>query len=1033
MDNEKLLRGQQKNTDEIQVNQSVNESLNQNINENLILQNEQGDQQSDLVAQLNLAMPPVMENAEAQNLQANQQEVVERTEIERNMPNTHTSISGARQRIAESGRTKNSEKMTLVLDKTDILLKQLEYAVVSPCSDDEFNATLSEVKRNYDELITACRLYVKAAKKPRTKPGVRRLNIVKDILLQAESERMLLTDSATRLRNVNKADEHNIITFDNVLENMTATSVDAADGELMEADDMSKQLVIASKLAESIGAGDMVPSAEMKAFRTGDGLQNFVSVRKNDLPKDPQLAEKNLNTGNIIKAIATNATPEAMASLLSSIKESEAKADKDILNNLLTSSVDDLILSFGSIYTEESAKAFRESLKIFKQELVKSGLDKDLELYVIEQNDNVTVSLFTAAEKAKQVEKNNIPIAENEKNGLLKEGNAQNTLVHVTQEPALTQDVKKENAEWVDQTDKPLFDHEPNINDVKQGSIGDCYLLSALGNVVYSSPETIKEMMRDNGDGTVTVRFYEFDSKAKEHLSPIYVKVKKSVPKVNGWDVYAEGSLWVQILEKAFVCSGLATNMQELFDMMERGHIQYNESVDLRNYHIYSRLESIKASGSTEAEQNQNPYIFQRKNFQDLSGGLSQVAIPLITGKYMKDTDINSAGLYWHDTEYSNNDEESEFYGKKDLTGNAKFYSLISLNDKKADEYVVSLMSIHDDVKEADVTKKNLEIDKENEEIYAKIKEFKEKASPEELEEFNKLSKKELHARGLLPKEKQKFRRRDKRAGYANNQERTRGLYFMYTGQKLDEETAETEEAKAKMQVCDEFVKGFIKFSDKNFDLSVKDLRAEKILFKLMRDYKREFVDSETDEAKKALRRTFLASDDYLKTCKWLKEKMQTPRDERSGRFTNYSGNYYGKALELYENIKEALSGKRAITVAFGHKLELAGQKRMGSKAKRKNVEIETDGIYAGHAYSVTGVTERTFGGKTYKFVILRNPWGHDGTEYFYNTKLKRLDRRKASDAGNTNGYTMVELSDYVMYGRDAFIQDTEGIGGKPQ
>ena len=84
-------------------------------------------------------------------------------------------------------------------------------------------------------------------------------------------------------------------------------------------------------------------------------------------------------------------------------------------------------------------------------------------------------------------------------------------------------------------------------------------------------------------------------------------------------------------------------------------------------------------------------------------------------------------------------------------------------------------------------------------------------------------------------------------------------------------------------------------------------------------------------------------------------------------------------------------------------------------------------GLSGGHAYNITGVAERKFGGKTYKFVILRNPWGTAGTEYFYNPKTKKLDRR--NNTKETGGYTMVELSEFAMFGEDMSIEEKEEKG----
>ena len=62
---------------------------------------------------------------------------------------------------------------------------------------------------------------------------------------------------------------------------------------------------------------------------------------------------------------------------------------------------------------------------------------------------------------------------------------------------------------WVDMKDQPLFAHEPSVNDVQQRLLGDCYLEAAISSLVLNTPEKLKECLRDNGDGTVTVRFFK--------------------------------------------------------------------------------------------------------------------------------------------------------------------------------------------------------------------------------------------------------------------------------------------------------------------------------------------------------------------------------------------------------------------------------------------------------------------------------------------------------------------------------------------
>ena len=90
----------------------------------------------------------------------------------------------------------------------------------------------------------------------------------------------------------------------------------------------------------------------------------------------------------------------------------------------------------------------------------------------------------------------------------------------------------------------------PQLEDIQQGYIGDCFLLAAAGAVLRKNPKIIRSMFIDQGSA-VTVRLFH-------EGSPKLIKVAKSVPKLNSenerTDAYAGGALWVQLLEKAMAC-----------------------------------------------------------------------------------------------------------------------------------------------------------------------------------------------------------------------------------------------------------------------------------------------------------------------------------------------------------------------------------------------------------------------------------------------------------------------------------------------
>lgn len=128
---------------------------------------------------------------------------------------------------------------------------------------------------------------------------------------------------------------------------------------------------------------------------------------------------------------------------------------------------------------------------------------------------------------------------------------------------------------WSSQKDEPLFAHPPVVNDLKQRLVSNCYMMAATAGLVNCNPDLLRDCIRDNHDGTVTVRLYErvvVESQAPEEmpdlddpaaddfeiidlekteLRPIYVKVTKEVPRIGGADALSAGALWMQMIEKA--------------------------------------------------------------------------------------------------------------------------------------------------------------------------------------------------------------------------------------------------------------------------------------------------------------------------------------------------------------------------------------------------------------------------------------------------------------------------------------------------
>ncbi|MEM7086036.1 MAG: C2 family cysteine protease [Bacteroidota bacterium] len=118
----------------------------------------------------------------------------------------------------------------------------------------------------------------------------------------------------------------------------------------------------------------------------------------------------------------------------------------------------------------------------------------------------------------------------------------------------------------------PLFAKPPSKNDIVQVGLGDCYLLAAMVSIVNADPSHFIKHMRDNRDGTVTVKLY------KDAGVPVVITIKKSVVvkdkflERNQVPAFASGALWVQLYEKAYVAAGFIGSGPETLPSAEKSY-----------------------------------------------------------------------------------------------------------------------------------------------------------------------------------------------------------------------------------------------------------------------------------------------------------------------------------------------------------------------------------------------------------------------------------------------------------------------------
>ncbi|MGE3726488.1 MAG: C2 family cysteine protease [Candidatus Sericytochromatia bacterium] len=103
--------------------------------------------------------------------------------------------------------------------------------------------------------------------------------------------------------------------------------------------------------------------------------------------------------------------------------------------------------------------------------------------------------------------------------------------------------------------DAPLFPHPPSVHDIKQGAIGDCYFMAGLAGIVAQKPEAVKNMIRDNGNGTVTVKLFDVkEVDGHKTFAPKYLTFDKSVLHTDFAirEHASKDAPWIALLEKAY-------------------------------------------------------------------------------------------------------------------------------------------------------------------------------------------------------------------------------------------------------------------------------------------------------------------------------------------------------------------------------------------------------------------------------------------------------------------------------------------------
>jgi hypothetical protein len=129
-----------------------------------------------------------------------------------------------------------------------------------------------------------------------------------------------------------------------------------------------------------------------------------------------------------------------------------------------------------------------------------------------------------------------------------------------------------------------LFVNGAAYTDIRQGQVGDCYFMASLAEAALRNPSVITNMFVVNGDGTYTVKFYNYGQAE-------YVTVDSYLPTNTSGNLFyagrgqnyanASNELWTALAEKAYaqanqfgwIRPGLPGNGQNSYSGIEGGYI----------------------------------------------------------------------------------------------------------------------------------------------------------------------------------------------------------------------------------------------------------------------------------------------------------------------------------------------------------------------------------------------------------------------------------------------------------------------------
>lgn len=192
-----------------------------------------------------------------------------------------------------------------------------------------------------------------------------------------------------------------------------------------------------------------------------------------------------------------------------------------------------------------------------------------------------------------------------------------------------------------------LFNNgEPDILDIEQGSIGDCYLLSALQSLVKTDPDAIKSCFLSVENGRIVMRFYK-------------VKIKKIVPNPLTIHFVAVSPIIIN-LDASTVINGGNESKALWVSFFEKGYTMFRKQGGDAEASLFSLVGRLYAQKTTK-----------NKIISGLSAGFPSIAMVAITGnsgKYTHIYRINQGKAFSEKMSKNESGTKAKRYNKKSIS-----------------------------------------------------------------------------------------------------------------------------------------------------------------------------------------------------------------------------------------------------------------------------------------------------------------------------------------------------------------------------